>query len=69
LAGFEDESITASRILPPFTSHQSPLTFPRHTVVAIRGLERAVTIIERTLEEALLSKDKSERDSRELLHR
>jgi hypothetical protein len=41
----------------------------RDEIAAIRGLERAVTIIERTLEEALLSKDESERDKPELLHR
>ena len=40
----------------------------RDEIAAIRGLERAVTIIERTLEEALLSKGESEHDSPELLH-
>ena len=39
----------------------------RDEIAAIRGLERAVTIIEQTLEEALLSQE-SERDKTELLH-
>ena len=34
----------------------------RDEIAAIRGLERAVTIIEQTLEEALLTRDESERD-------
>jgi hypothetical protein len=40
----------------------------RDEIAAIRGLERAVTIIEQTFEEALLSQE-SEGHKAELLHR
>ena len=70
----EEENLTSDKLKALITTimddpnYKTRAVQMRDEIAAIRGLERAVTIIEQTFEEALLSQE-NEGHKAELLHR